>query len=82
MINLLYSIYSIIAGVFAYIIVTGDIELAILFLLIWEFIIFLFYRRRKYPWNLKKRIIFCILYFLGYFSSFLLYNDLKFEKDF
>ena len=82
MINFLYSIYSIVAGVFAYLIITENIILALLFLLIWELIIFLYYARKNYTWSFRQRFFFGVLYFFGYFSSFILYKDLKFEKPF
>ncbi len=82
MINFLYAIYSIVGGVFAYVLFTQDVIRALLFLLVIEFIIYLYYRRCNMIWSFKQRFVFSALYFLGYFSSFFLYKDLNFEKPF
>lgn len=80
MINFLYSIYSISSGLFAYLLFGHDVLRALLFLLIIEFAVFIYYQQTKNYWNFKKRFIFAILYFLGYFSIFFIDNDLEFEK--
>ena len=82
MLNFLYSIYSIVGGVFAYVLFSQDVIRALLFLFVLEFIVFLYYHKRNMIWSFKQRFAFAVLYFLGYFSSFLLYQDLKFEKPF
>ena len=82
MLNFLYSIYSIAGGIFAYLLFYNDIIRALLFLLIIEFIIYLYYVKKNMYWNFKQRFIFSVFYFLGYFSIFFFKRDLNFEKPF
>jgi len=73
---ILAYIYSFIAGVVAYIIFRTDLLTVILFLIVFETLVYLLYLIYGTIWAFPQRLNFNIFFFLGYFSLFLAYSHL------
>lgn len=72
---ILYFLYSFAAGVAAFFIFRTDLLLLLLFIIIFEMVVYLIYLNFRLQWNLYERYLFNLFFFLGYFSFFLLYED-------
>lgn len=73
--HILYFIYSFLAGIFSYYIFKTDLLTLLLFLIVFEMSIYLIFLKYKIIWTFHERIFFNILFFLGYFSFYLIYSD-------
>jgi hypothetical protein len=78
---ILYFIYSIVAGMLAYAVFRRELIDVIIFIAIFEMLIYILYRRWGYYWYFENRVIFNILFFFGYFSFFILYSDFDITYD-
>jgi hypothetical protein len=79
MLYILYSLYSILSGIVSFSIFKDDILSVIIFLFFTEIFIYLLFNISKSNWLLRERIIFIILYFIGYFIQFLLYDEYRLD---
>jgi hypothetical protein len=75
-------IYSFLLGILSYAVFRREVWLLILFYLFFEMGVYNGYNHLNMRWSFPKRIAFLSIYFLGYFSLFILYGNRLMYDDF
>jgi hypothetical protein len=74
--------YSFVLGVLSYAVFRREVWLLILFYLFFEIGIVITYDYFRIRWSMPRRVGFISMYFLGYFSLFILYGERLLYDDF
>lgn len=73
-------LYIFAAGIAAYLIFKSNLLFLFTALILFEITVYLVFRNYNAFWSLKERITYNVVFFLGYFSLFIIYED--FDQDF
>ena len=73
-------LYIFAAGIAAYLIFKSNLLFLFTALILFEITVYLVFRNYNVFWSLKERITYNVVFFLGYFSLFIIYED--FDQDF
>ena len=71
----IFSLYSYLAGIFAYYFFQESLFHVLIFLLLFEMLIYLIYRGLRKDWTIAERLFFAVFYLFGYFTLYVLYNS-------
>jgi len=74
--------YSYILGLLSYVVFKREVWILILFYIIFELNVISSYQYLEWRWHMPKRISFALVYFLGYFSFYILYGNRLMRDDF
>ena len=75
MFYLIFSLYSYLAGIFAYYFFKESLFHVLIFLLLFEMFFYLIYRGIKRNWAIAERLFFAVFYLFVYFTFYVLYNS-------
>lgn len=74
--------YIYILGLISYVVFKREVWILIIFYILFELSIMTSYRYMTIKWHAPRRISFILVYFLGYFSLYILYGDRMMNDDF